>query len=444
MKFLNFFNPPRAGAIPLTLNSASPDAILSHYVVTLGASKSALESQIAALPDVLDESAAESLLKTAVVVSVYLEQALPRHKQRLANLETLREERAKDVRNLQWRAGMDRLPRRPNVLKTLLLVQGFVLAETLLMAAMLIEGGHISVVGGVGYGFVFSAVNSVLALWTGFSFVRMAAHRKASPAPQRSDAFVRLMGKLGIAGFGGLLAVLIFAASRIRATGSHIPFDFSHVGLWEGLNNGVSLAILATALLASAVNLWKGATGFTDFQIGASEALANATDKITQSARKATGQAIHSVLSRVEPFLSDARGFLGKVEKDAKAQSAQLLTIRDAIRAHNSELAAAKQAVLAAHAREHDHRAKVLNTPLPEHAAPDLGALDALALPLMDEQAIGSQDAVGEKLEELRAVISEVTAARDALISDLDTAQAEFEAASIGISAFPDANKKGA
>ncbi|MBR9826670.1 MAG: hypothetical protein GYB36_12865 [Alphaproteobacteria bacterium] len=443
MKFQESRNPHIAGMGSGFLNSSSTEALMAAKVADLAGSKSDIEAQIAALPEAVSDHEAEGLLKTAVVVSIFLEQSLPRHKRRLANLEKVREAQAKELRDLQWRAGMDRLPRCPNVLKTLLLVQVFVLAETLLMAAMLIEGGHIGVVEGIGFGFVFSAVNSVLALWTGFSFVRMAAHRKASPVPKSSDGFVRIMGKLGIAAFGGLLGILIFAASRIRATGSHVPFDFSEVGLWEGLNNGVSLAILATALMASAVNLWKGATGFSDFVIGASEALVNATDKITFASRNATGQAIRSVLGRVGAFLSDTHKFLKQSARAEKARSRQVHAINGKIRAHNAALGVAKQSVLAAHANQEDHREKVLNRRRTGHSIPDVGELDKLALPLIGE-AIAGDDREQSKLEELKAVANDIAAARDALIADLETAQAEFEAASIGVTPFPEDNKEGA
>ncbi len=167
-------------------------------------------------------------------------------------------------RNMQSIHGTIRPAIVPDVVFTIFFVIIGFFVEGAAAGAMMSIDGKTGVLPGLAYGLAFAGVNVALAMATGF-VARWLNHR-AMPGPYDPVGRPkRLAAAAGVAVGIGILCVLIFAAMRTRALGTHSGvFQFEQVGFWQSFDDSIALAILALGLVASFIGFAKGYGGLFD------------------------------------------------------------------------------------------------------------------------------------------------------------------------------------
>ena len=347
---------------------------------------------------------------------------------RLGNLAQRKGRELQYFRSLQVDNKAYRPARSPDPLDTILLAVIFMLFEGGITAAMLVSEGRMEVVPGVAYGLAFALVNVMLGLTTGFLPLRYLAYRHHAEEPRHSDQAIRNLAKAGLAIAVAAQLLLIFAAARLRALGTHEGvFDFSTVGLLATFDDGISIIIVIIGSLSAILATWKGYSGLSDPIPGFSEAWQSGTADMDDVAEDLAEDQIE-VIEDLSDHVSDAcEPVLQEAAALPKAYGEQLADLACRIVAHNDavrDAMAQQEQRAAARTRGRDY----IRGQQVDREQLDLSAYHALLIPALDQsfevKSIANQDGQQPLLE----LIDELHAASDRASADIRAALAAYHA----------------
>lgn len=201
----------------------------------------------------------------------------------ISKLADKQSDASKALRKFLMDNGMDRLPRKPDIFKTIAIVQICGLAEGALTAGQYIADGKFGLMSSVAVAAMIAATNITAGLSIGY-FSRYINFRTSASEPKSEDRKIRLAAKFG-AGVSTLgLGLLHYGAARVRLTGElgHL-FDFSEVSFGATFANYDGLTLLAFGTIGAVVAIYKGRHDLSDPVVGATEARTTAEDTILSS-----------------------------------------------------------------------------------------------------------------------------------------------------------------
>ena len=274
--------------------------------------------------------------------------------------------------------GLARPALMPDILSTFLVLMICALAEAAFTAVLMITGGKMTILEGFGYGATVSGINLSVGTLAGFLPLRYAGFKHNAPDPQPRDAVIRCAAWVSFALALGVLAVLHFAAARVRITGAATGIlDFSRHTFAATFADYYALGVMAMGAVGAVMAIYKGHNGFADPVPGYMESRKAAGERIEANGRDAFAEA-SDTLSLV--FL-------------ARSEEAQLLL--EEAQERNASYTEAREAL----ARARAHHNALIET-----------ACDDLALAAADEAArqsfIAGEECAADalRLDELRAL----------------------------------------
>lgn len=235
---------------------------------------------------------------------------------------------------------LTREPHRPDVFVTLCITFILLLVEGILTAAILAAEGKMGPTEAIVIGAIFAFTNVAVGQVAGYFGLRNALFRKRPELDQDEVQRRRRFGWPFLLSCLGLLAALIFAAARVRATGSHTGiFDFSVVSVWATFDDAIALAILAIGLVWSVLNLWKGAVGYDDSVPGYSDAWKKA-ERLDMEAENAADAGLDHLDEHTDDFVAIVEGEIGQLTDEAKALRRDLSSFGRKAAKHNARVEA--------------------------------------------------------------------------------------------------------
>lgn len=311
--------------------------------------------------------------------------------------------------------GINRSPIFPDRLVTTAIMVAAWLAEGYGSATMLLADGKVpDAITAYSYGLTFSSINIAAGLFLGYWPLRhlFLKHHDAMPV-----ATLRRRARVAFYGGVAALAGLIFSASRVRATGDHTGvFNFSEVGVLAGLNDSMTLTILAIGVIGTCVSILEGFRGIDDPIPGFNAVW----KKGYLDANKPAEAFVDEVLETLSDSYSDALDANDDFIAEQSAfedREAQIGDCREQLLEHNlsvqmlehrSKQRAADDAYI-------QSRPSLIQTEFPKLYIPVTETIDSLAI-------TRPKDVTTPLVAELEAVYQEATAQLDAaLLSFLNT-----------------------
>ncbi|MCB9931550.1 MAG: hypothetical protein H6844_19290 [Alphaproteobacteria bacterium] len=161
-------------------------------------------------------------------------------------------------------------------------------------------------------------------------------------------------------------AVLIFAAARLRALGSHEGvFEFSEIGALATYDDSLSLIITAIGTCSAILAIREGYVGLADPIPGYGEAYEQATGTIAAAGEEMADTAIDAIEEAAEDALEDAEDALDELLEAPREAEEQFLEIAGRIDAHNNAVTGAREEARKAGARKASDFGFVQGAPLP-------------------------------------------------------------------------------
>jgi hypothetical protein len=186
----------------------------------------------------------------------------------LAAFEKINENKTRSklhYRQMQAEHGLTREAYQPDTLKTVLIIQACIIVEGLLTAGIMLSDGKMDVIGGLSYGFSVAGINIATGVIAGFFALRWANWKNNSEFQTKRDYIIRLFARMAFAAFLSVMAVLHYAAARVRATGSSSDiFDFSEIGFFAPFNDYYAIAIIVAGTLGGILAIYEGYQGLSD------------------------------------------------------------------------------------------------------------------------------------------------------------------------------------
>ena len=254
--------------------------------------------------------------------------------QRLADVQR---ERYRGYRLFQVMKNIWRPAALPDPLMTAFLAMICILAEGAMAGALMISDGKMDIMTGFAYGLSFAAINIIVGLVIGYFPLRYVGYNADALNASMKDCLIRLFSWAGLGALLSLLALLIFSAARVRATGAHHGiFDFSTVGFFGTFNDALSLAIIALGIMGSIIAIYKGYQGIHDPVPGYTDVRKRAEEQI----RDASFDLHEEALVRIDAVYDDAAESLEDclmAHKDAQTRYTQdIKALNEQIAAHNN------------------------------------------------------------------------------------------------------------
>ena len=297
------------------------------------------------------------------------------------NLSALREVEAESYRGFKFDHDLNRDARTPNIFSTLMVVQGTILAEGAVTAALLVSDGRLDVAIGGAYGLSIASVNVATGLLCGFLPGRYFGYRLRAVESWPSDWKIRAFARTSFTALCGVMGTLNFAAARVRATGSHEGiFNFDAVSLAVTFNDYFAIAIMTIGLIGGVLAIYKGWTGISDPVPGFSEAKWESTTDIDEAAQDLRDRYLDAAEALFESALDHLEDRVNDIEDTTDIYNELFANANDLIVAHNDNVEAAKEAAQAMEdaARESYRSIKKRKPPGTQL---DLCTFDALEIP---------------------------------------------------------------
>ena len=328
-----------------------------------------------------------------------------------------------------------RIPKRPDLLRTLQVITFFWMLETVMAGGVLVSGGRMDVAGGFAFGAIFALTNIIIGVLTGFLGLRYLNHRQPydifGTEEEAKTAFnpIRLTAKIGTGAGVCAEAVLIFSAARLRALGSHEGvFNFEEVGFWATYNDSLALVITAIGVCSAVLAVREGYNGISDAIPGYGAAYDQATSKIDGAADELAEDAIVLIEDAVDAALREAEPALDDATDGPAGFEAALLRIARDIDAHNDAVRAAKEVEETAARKKAGIDRFITGDALRKLPPLDLSAYTALILPPVDEELSQCRQAGQSDAEPIRTTISHLEAARTRALADIHVNLADYHA----------------
>ena len=357
--------------------------------------------------------AIESILSLAVSAETQLQHLI---KQRIRYF--------RDYRKFKWEYKIDRDATIPDVAMTLSVLTPCLFAEGGIAGAMMALDGKMGLTSGLAYGLIFAALNISLAALAGFMFVRYLNFRVHAEYPEPKDRWVRGLARGGLTLSIALLILLIFAAARTRAIGTHAGiFDFSQVSFLQTFDDSITLLIVALGMMGTVLGLYEGANGFSDPEPGFTKARKQAEEEIDSAGMALSEEAIEQIEERCEDASADYEDYLAEVRDEADRLNGQFATVTECWIAHNNFVRNSKDEV-----RLFEHDRAQIEGKLPR--ALDLEAFDKLLLPL-EKLAHLERTPIEHDEQPSSSVLSRLAMERDQAISRVRAAHLGFLSCSL-------------
>ncbi|MEO0696959.1 MAG: hypothetical protein AAFY84_12760 [Pseudomonadota bacterium] len=359
-------------------------------------------------------------IREARSVADTAEQTIAAHLQkRFTAFEALRAKLEED--------GIDRPPRKTDVLAIIAVTVPLICFEGAITGTMFVAEGHM---GFEAYpiAMLFALVNVVFGLLIGYLPGRYATYRIDAPVQRPRDAWLRRSAWLGC-GLGALaLSALVLAAAMTRVLGTHDGI-WSSFSLGAIFNDAIAFVVLLIGIAASIISVMKGMIGISDAP-GITPLLKQATseleDAVEEDAEKAQ-RAIEAIFERSEHRIGKAERPAKRTVKKRNAGAKRLLSV---IRRHNDKILAAKDKVrhvALSEARKAARRRGGLEACTHLHAPElDLSSFDAFRIVGFDDPG-----AVQTHLADVFPVEThaKLVAGRDKALARIRAAHAHFKAA---------------
>lgn len=405
--------------------------ILADLRETLSAENpsSSLHTTIASL-----ESCAETISQSAANSKVAL-----------ARIEQKRASAADAYRLVQVSYRTIRKPRRPDLLKTAILVMAFWILETVAAAAVLSAEGSLDAPAAIGFAASFAAINILTGVATGFLPLRYLSycepHDVFADGEEKSRAAVVIRGFALVGTVAGLTAeaLLIFSAARLRASGSHSVWDFSEVGLWETYSDSLAIMITVIGVCSATFAIREGFCGIADPIPGYGEAYSEATSEISDAADDLAENAIESIYDVSDDALDRAERTVGDATEIPELVIKKLLKTQFSIDIHNSAVRDAKDKAIIAHRKKQAANGFIVGRPSNYGNSIDQTVFDDLILPNVDDRIAEYRSIRSADIAPVRDAIARLEETRANMISEVRANLAGFHAASPNLDALFDA-----
>ncbi|WP_022694711.1 hypothetical protein [Ponticaulis koreensis] len=320
-------------------NTSSVEAYQASLITELRSQKCEIDAQIHEYS--LADNAADLGLRVAQLEPYfnYLENGLEKLDTTVDRFVQWRSKRAEYLRFLQWSHNAARPAKLPDPLDTIFVAMVFVLLEGGMTSMMMISEGKMDVMAGIGYGLIFAAVNVIVGIVGGFFCLRYVNYKLGAPNPEPKDKRTRLIARVGYIIVLSVLAILVFAAARVRSLGSHEHiFSFDEIGFISTFNDGIAVIIIVIGTVSSILAIWKGYSGLSDPVPGLSNARRHAETLINEDGMMALDALADSMSETVEDALESAEEDLKLARKAISTRTKALIHLTDIVKRHNMSI----------------------------------------------------------------------------------------------------------
>ena len=329
------------------------------------------------------------------------------------------------ARNLQVENKVFRPARDPDPLDTIMLAVVFMLVEAGVTAAMLVSEGKMEPVPGLAYGMAFALVNVMLGLVAGFLPARYLSYRRYARVQDERDLRIRIAAVIGFVAAMLALLVLIFAAARLRALGSHENvFSFAEVGFLDTFNDGIAIIIVIIGFLSGALAMWKGYGGLSDPVPDLTEAW-HSTDDLDGNADDLVEDGIATIEDLRDDLDDEIQPIVEALRKAPRDDRERHTELAAKVVIHNDAVRDAMEACKSRVQAEARERGYIRGNQSPARI-PDLSAYRGLLIPpLADQDLPQASDADSAPLE---ALLDRLHSACEQAVSDIRTQLADYHA----------------
>lgn len=354
----------------------------------------------------------------------------------VARYQEIREERETEVRKQLARAGLDRPVSTPDQFPVFMTLIVTTTIEASFNAALLAANGFMGLVGAVLMGAVLAITTTFTAIMGGLYGLRYA--RKRFFAFDRALAD-RLINMAGVAGFllsAMAIALMIFAAARLRLTGSMAGiFDFSAAGFGSTFDDIATLALVIVGCCSAVISYACGYCGLKDPEPGLSEAQHWATSQLDAEAEAGISDVLDQLEEAVEGALEtaqDAEADYAEYQQECRSLLADHL---DGCAAHEHAI----DAEIDARKRADEVRRKTFEA-IYRRKAPDvdlgLEALNSLRLPPYQKTRQKHDQKLAEQFAQLTQLKSDLLAEADEAELTIRAALIEYRTSGRGLTPF--------
>lgn len=255
----------------------------------------------------------------------------------IAKVEASRSDFEAPQRDFSLERGVSRPPKKPNHIKTAIVVQGTMVAETAGTATFLLGDGAMGMVLAFLTAFVFSATNIASGLAIGYFGLRWAVHG-ASGSTLKNRAKRWAAGALSGFGITAMIGMHL-AAARVRATGGHADiWNFEQASLGATFGDYYALALLALGLLAGLVALREGYGQLSDPIPGYSEIAQECESSFKAKLDEAFDAQTESLDAALDQALDTIEAPIAAYDEALDAYNNDAQSLRERALRHNSDV----------------------------------------------------------------------------------------------------------
>lgn len=245
-------------------------------------------------------------------------------------------------RAFQDEHGLTAPAQTPDVLSTLLVLMVCGLAEAAFTAVLMITGGKMTILEGFGYGATVACVNLAVGTLAGFLPLRFTGFKRSATAPTPRDSLIRAVSWASFAFALFVLAILHFAAARVRVTGSATGiFDFSQFGFGSTFADYYALGVIAIGAVGAVLAVFKGYNGFSDPVPGYTDSRRACGERIEVHGQDACTDALDSLADVLAHRSDDAATLLADAHENIHSYAEECDALSRRIAAHNGLIEAA-------------------------------------------------------------------------------------------------------
>jgi len=343
--------------------------------------------------------------------------------------EAQRSQSAEYYRTFQDEHGVRRPAIKPDLFMAIYVIVGFSLLEGTAAGFLLIGEGHMDIIVGLAFGLIFASLNVCVAVAGAFFGLRNAMWKLRAPETDAIDLQRRLWGCGGLLVSLIILVALLWVAMRVRALGSHHGiFSLSEVGIFETINDGLSIALVVLGALGAAFGFYKGYSGLSDAIPGYTKARSDVEDLIVDEVTHAAAELeadIEEIFEAAEILAEETTEL-----RDACLEAHQALIARyaSAREAHNDQITQDLLRLKSVATRLTARKSAIVRREITPADTPDYAAMEAMAVPPLAVKDASKLPASSKHNQPIEFHLSAVADAKARALADIRQALISFAA----------------